>query len=52
MLTVLCPVFDMFLITKISGIPLLEKHGIQKWGKDPQYINYIKNTAILIPYLW
>lgn len=52
MLTVLCPVFDMFLITKISGIPLLEKHGIQKWGRDPKYVDYMKNTAILIPYLW
>lgn len=52
MLTVLCPVFDMFLITKISGIPPLERYGIQKWGKDPSYQSYIKNTAVLIPYLW
>ncbi|GFY60253.1 hypothetical protein TNIN_500111 [Trichonephila inaurata madagascariensis] len=51
-LCVLCPIFDMFLITRVSGIPLLEKHGMQKWGKDPQYIHYVKNTALLIPYLW
>ncbi|XP_054720446.1 uncharacterized protein LOC129230080 [Uloborus diversus] len=52
MLTVLCPVFDMFLITRISGIPILEKHGLQKWGNDPKYISYVKDTSILIPYLW
>lgn len=52
MLTVLCPVFDMFLITKVSGIPPLEKYGLQKWGNNPSYVNYIRNTAVLIPYLW
>ncbi|GIX71838.1 hypothetical protein CDAR_5411 [Caerostris darwini] len=51
-LCVLCPIFDMFLITRISGIPILEKHGMQKWGKDRQYIQYVKKTSLLIPYLW
>ncbi|XP_015929834.1 uncharacterized protein [Parasteatoda tepidariorum] len=52
MLCVLCPIFDMVLITRISGIPLLEKYGMQKWGKDPAYVEYVKNTALIIPLLW
>ncbi|KFM63539.1 hypothetical protein X975_19521, partial [Stegodyphus mimosarum] len=52
MLTVLCPVFDMFLITKVSGVPPLEKHGLKKWGHDPKYIEYVKNTALIVPYFW
>ncbi|CAL1294431.1 unnamed protein product [Larinioides sclopetarius] len=51
-LCVLCPIFDMFLITRFSGIPPLEKYGLQKWGRDPQYIEYVKKTSSLIPYLW
>ncbi|KAG8191648.1 hypothetical protein JTE90_016441 [Oedothorax gibbosus] len=51
-ISVMCPIFDMFLITKISGIPLLEQYGLKKWGRDPNYIRYVKNTSLLIPYLW
>ncbi|XP_076349216.1 uncharacterized protein LOC143246421 [Tachypleus tridentatus] len=51
-LTVLCPIFDMFLITRISGIPLLEQHGMKIWGHDPSYRDYVHDTAILIPFIW
>lgn len=52
LLAVLCPVFDMILITRISGIPILERYGILKWGHLPSYQEYLKNTAVLIPFIW
>jgi len=41
------PVFVYFLLTRVSGIPMLEKSSDQKWGDDVNYIEYKKNTPIL-----
>ena len=30
------PVFVTLLLTKVSGIPLLEKKAREKWGDDPE----------------
>jgi len=49
-LSVLSPVFVMLLITKLSGIPLLEKAGLEKWGKLPEYQKYIEDVPSLIPF--
>ncbi|GFR92293.1 steroid reductase [Elysia marginata] len=46
------PFFITFLLTKMSGIPLLEAAGKKKWGTDPAYIAYKKNTACLVPFIW
>lgn len=43
------PVFVFFLLTKVSGIPILRRRGDEKWGDDPEYQAYIKNTSLLIP---
>jgi steroid 5-alpha reductase family enzyme len=43
------PVFITFLLLKVSGIPLLEKSWEQKWGQDPEFQEYRRRTAILIP---
>ncbi|WND03889.1 DUF1295 domain-containing protein [Temperatibacter marinus] len=43
------PIFVYFLLTKISGIPMLQKHGLKKWGENPDYQNYIKRTSLLLP---
>ena len=50
-LSVLSPVFVHLLITKLSGIPLLEQAGLKKWGHLPEYQNYLRNTPILVPFL-
>ena len=42
--------FVHFLITKISGIPMLEKAGMKKWGHLTEYQNYLKNTPSLVPF--
>ncbi|XP_069179894.1 uncharacterized protein [Procambarus clarkii] len=49
-LTILCPLMDYLLITRISGIPVLESHGRRKWGTSPQYQAYVKNTPTLMPF--
>ncbi|XP_071820265.1 uncharacterized protein [Apostichopus japonicus] len=49
---VLSPLFVYFLLTRVSGIPLLERGGMKRWGSDPNYLEYIKNVPVLFPSLW
>lgn len=49
-LTVLSPVFVWFMLRYVSGIPILEKQALRKWGTDPVFQNYIKNTPLLWPF--
>jgi len=43
------PVFVAFLLTFVSGVPLLEKRADEKWGGNPDYEMYKKRTSICIP---
>ncbi|WP_371804893.1 DUF1295 domain-containing protein [Candidatus Lokiarchaeum ossiferum] len=43
------PLFVLLLLTKISGVPLLENYADKKWGGQPEYEEYKKNTPILFP---
>ena len=52
LLSVISPIFVAFLLTFVSGIPLLEKLNEEKWKGNPQYRQYMKNTPKLIPYLY
>ncbi len=45
------PIFVTLLLTRISGIPLLEKKADKKWGGQEEYESYKKNTPVLIPKL-
>ena len=45
------PIFIYLLLTKISGIPILDKRALEKWGDDPEYQEYRANTPALIPRL-
>jgi steroid 5-alpha reductase family enzyme len=45
------PVFVTLLITRVSGVPLLEKKADKKWGGQPDYEAYKKRTPVLIPRL-
>lgn len=49
-LSVLSPFFVYLLITRVSGIPLLEKDGLKKWGSSPDYQLYLKRTPVLVPF--
>ena len=43
------PLFVYMLLSKGSGIPLLERSADKKWGQDVEYQNYKKNTPVLFP---
>ena len=45
------PVFVTFLLTRVSGVPLLEKKADKKWGGQEDYETYKKNTPVLFPRL-
>jgi len=45
------PVFVTLLLTRVSGVPLLEKKADKKWGGQEEYETYKKNTPVLIPKL-
>ena len=49
--TLSSPLFVMLLLTRISGVPLLEKRADEKWGGDPAYEAYKKRTPQLVPRL-
>ncbi len=49
LVTLISPVFVVFLLTKVSGIPLLEKRADEKWGGQADYEAYKKNTSVLLP---
>lgn len=48
-IALLSPVFVTLLLTKVSGIPTLDKKAAQKWGDDPEYRAYRARTSVLIP---
>ncbi len=50
-LTLISPLFVIFLLTRVSGIPMLQKAGLKKWGDDPEYLAYRERTPKLIPRL-
>jgi len=43
------PIFIYLLLTKVSGIPILDKRSLEKWGEDPEYQKYRENTPALFP---
>jgi len=47
--TLLSPVFVTLLLTKVSGIPLLEERADATWGDDPEYRAYRSRTPVLVP---
>jgi len=47
--TMISPVFVAVLLTRISGIPLLERRGKQRWGNDSGYQEYLATTPVLVP---
>lgn len=49
--TLISPVFVALLLTRVSGIPLLEKRADEKWGGQADYETYKRTTPALIPRL-
>ena len=46
--TLVSPLFVTLLLTKISGIPLLEEAADKKWGGQKEYEEYKRRTSVLL----
>jgi steroid 5-alpha reductase family enzyme len=49
LLSVISPIFIMFLLLFVSGVPLLEKSADARWGRDKKYQQYKNSTSIIVP---
>jgi steroid 5-alpha reductase family enzyme len=47
-LTLISPVFVFILLTRVSGVPMLEARADQKWGGQVDYEDYKARTSQLI----
>jgi len=47
--TLISPIFVTLLLTKVSGVNLLEKSAMERWGDDPAYHDYVTSTPVLVP---
>ena len=50
-ISLISPIFIYLLLTRMSGVNLLEKYADKKWGGDENYQVYKRNTPVLIPFL-
>jgi steroid 5-alpha reductase family enzyme len=41
------PLFVTFLLTQVSGIPMLEKMAQKRWGGEAAYQEYVASTPVL-----
>ena len=48
-LAALSPLFVYVLLTRISGINLLDERAVARWGHEPAYQTYRKRTPVLFP---
>jgi len=47
--TLVSPVFVFLLLTRVSGVPLLEKRADERWGTQNDYKAYKARTPALVP---
>lgn len=47
-LTLISPIFVIILLTRVSGIPMLEVRADEKWGGQAEYEDYKARTSVLI----
>ena len=48
-LAVISPIFVYLLLTRVSGINLLDAIAKERWGDDAAYHAYRENTPVLVP---
>ncbi len=49
LVTLISPVFVYVLLTRISGVPMLERRADKRWGGQDDYEAYKANTPVLFP---
>ena len=47
--TLISPAFVILLLTRVSGVPMLEKKADENWGGQDDYEAYKERTPVLIP---
>ena len=47
--TLISPVFVALLLTRVSGVPMLERRADKKWGGQEDYEAYKERTPVLVP---
>jgi steroid 5-alpha reductase family enzyme len=47
--TMISPIFVAILLTRVSGIPLLERRADERWGDYESYQRYKAKTPVLVP---
>ena len=47
-LTLVSPLFVATLLTRVSGVPLLERRADKRWGGQAEYESYKANTPVLL----
>ena len=48
-ISLISPVFVYLLLTRVSGVHILEKHADDTWGKKKDYKAYKEKTPVLFP---
>jgi steroid 5-alpha reductase family enzyme len=48
--SLISPVFVTLLLTRVSGIPILERRADARWGHDEGYLAYKIRTPVLVPH--
>ena len=46
--TLISPIFVYFLLTRVSGVPMLEQSADERWGGQDDYESYKQNTPVLV----
>lgn len=44
------PAFTAVLLLGATGVPMVEKAGLEKWGTDAAYMQYMKGTSCVVPW--
>jgi hypothetical protein len=47
--SLISPLFVTLLLTRVSGVPMLERRADEKWGGQEDYEAYKERTPVLIP---
>lgn len=51
-MSVLSPIFVSLILTKLSGVPILERRALRQWKDNPAFTAYMQRSSRVIPYIY
>lgn len=48
--SVLSPLFITGLLLNLSGVPIHDRNNRKRFGQDPKYQQYLRNTPTIVPF--